>query len=110
MNEDLVAYTAKQRRQFLANLPAGDAMNAKRIAAYEAIDNTQRCARFQGTRISQKDIDDLYAAAAQQGDARAQARMLVADLNKNNTNAAEAHRDRRHHAAWRAATCRASSA
>ena len=89
MNEDLVAYAAKQRRLFLANLPAGDAANAKRIAAYEASDNTQRCARFQGTRISQKDIDDLYAAAALQGDTRAQARILVADLNKQNTNAAK---------------------
>jgi hypothetical protein len=86
MNEDLVAYAAKQRRLFLANLPAGDTMNARRIAAYEASDNTQRCARFQGMKISQKDIDDLYAAAAQQGDPRAQARMLVADLNKHNNN------------------------
>jgi hypothetical protein len=89
MNEDLVAYAAKQRRLFLANLPAGDASNAKRIAAYEASDNTQRCARFQGMRISQKDIDDLYAAAAQQGDTRAQARILVADLNKQNNNTAK---------------------
>ena len=48
MNEDLAAYSAKQRRQFLANLPAGDAMNAKRIAAYEASDNTQRCAALPG--------------------------------------------------------------
>lgn len=84
MNEDLVAYAAKQRRLFLANLPAGDPSNAKRIAAFEASDNTQRCARFQGMRISQKDIDDLYAAAAQQGDPRAQARILVADMNKHN--------------------------
>jgi hypothetical protein len=47
------------------------------------VDNTQRCARFQGTKISQNDVDDLFAAAAQQGDARAQARILVAELNKN---------------------------
>ena len=83
MNEDLVSYAAKQRRLFLANLPAGDTMNAKRIAAFEASDNTQRCARFQNAKISPKEIEDLYAAAAQQGDARAQARLLVADLNKH---------------------------
>jgi hypothetical protein len=86
MNEDLVAYAAKQRRLFLANLPAGDAQNAKRIAAFEASDNTQRCARFQGVKISQKDIDELYAAAAREGDPRAQARLLVADMNKHNAN------------------------
>ena len=44
-------------------------------------DNTQRCARFQGTKISQKDVEDLFNAAAQQGDPRAQARLLVAELN-----------------------------
>ena len=82
INEDLAAYGAKQRRQFLAGLPIGDPLNAKRIAAYEAVDNTQRCARFQGTKISPKDIDDLFREAAQQGDPRAQARILVAELNK----------------------------
>ncbi len=86
MNEDLTAYAAKQRRLFLANLPAGDPMNAKRIAAFEGSDNTQRCAKFQGAKISPRDIEDLYQAAAQQGDPRAQARMLVADLNKQNSN------------------------
>ena len=85
MDEDMAAYSARQRRQFLATLPAGDAMNAKRIAAYEAIDNTSRCLKFQGAKISPKDIEDLYKAAAQQGDARAQARMLVADLSRTNT-------------------------
>ncbi len=85
MNEDLAAYAARQRRLFLANLPAGDPMNPKRIAAFEASDNTQRCARFQGMKISQKDVDELYGAAAQQGDVRAQARLLVADLNKQQT-------------------------
>lgn len=89
MNEDLAAYSAKQRRLFLAHLPAGDPMNAKRIAAFEASDNTQRCLRFQDARISAKDIEELYLAAAQQGDARAQARILVADLNKHNSNAAK---------------------
>jgi hypothetical protein len=85
INEDLAAYGAKQRRQFLAGLPIGDPLNTKRIAAYEAVDNTQRCARFQGTKISPKDIDDLFREAAQQGDPRAQARMLVAELNKTLT-------------------------
>jgi hypothetical protein len=83
INEDLAAYSAKQRRQFLATLPAGDPQNAKRISAYEAVDNTQRCIGFQNAKISAKDIDDLYRAAAQQGDPRAQARMLTADLNRN---------------------------
>lgn len=86
INEDMATYAAKQRRQFLASLPMDDPNNAKRVAAYEAVDNTQRCARFQGTKISQKDIDDLLQEAAQQGDVRAQARMLVAELNKNLSN------------------------
>ena len=81
VNEDLVAYSAKQRRQFLSGLTADDANNPRRIAAYDAVDNTQRCLRFQGTKISQKDIEDLYLNAAQQGDARAQARLLVAELS-----------------------------
>ena len=83
INEDLAAYSAKQRRQFLATLPAGDPQNAKRISAYEAVDNTQRCIGFQNAKISAKDIEDLYRAAAQQGDPRAQARMLTAELNRN---------------------------
>ena len=86
INEDIGAYSAKQRRQFLASLPANDANSAKRIAAYDAADVTQRCLRFQGTKISQKDIDDLYNGAAQQGDPRAQARILVADLNTKMSN------------------------
>ena len=81
INEDIAAYSAKQRKQFMAGLTPGDANNSKRTAAYDAADNTQRCLRFQGTKISQKDIDDLFAAAAYQGDARAQARLLVAELN-----------------------------
>jgi len=88
VNEDLAAYSAKQRRQFLAGLTPGDANNARRVAAYEAVDNTQRCMRFQGTKISQKEIEDLYLAAAQQGDARAQARILVAELNTAKSRAA----------------------
>jgi hypothetical protein len=83
MNEDLAAYSGKQRRQFLAGLPLGDPLNPKRIAAYDAVDSSQRCLRFQGTKISSKDIDELYRSSAMLGDARAQSRMLVADLNKN---------------------------
>src|SRR6188768_754095 len=51
VNEDLAAYSTKQRRQFLAGLPAGDANNSRRVAAYDAVDNTQRCVRFQGTKV-----------------------------------------------------------
>jgi len=83
INEDLAAYSAKQKRQFLATLPAGDALNDKRIAAYEAVDNTARCIGFQDARISPKDIEALYRAAAQQGDARAQARLVTAELSKS---------------------------
>ena len=83
INEDLAAYSAKQKRQFLASLPAGDRNNEKRIAAYEAVDNTQRCLGFQNAKLSQKEIDALYAAAAQQGDPRAQARLITAELTKN---------------------------
>jgi hypothetical protein len=81
INEDLAAYSAKQRRQFLQGLTGSESANAKRIAAYDAVDNTQRCLRFQGAKIAQKDIEDLYQGAAMQGDARAQARLLVAELN-----------------------------
>ena len=87
VNEDLAAYSAKQRRQFIQGLTTGDSQNAKRIAAYDSVDNIQRCLNFKGTKISQKEIEDLYLAAAQQGDARAQARLLVADLNSKLTNA-----------------------
>jgi hypothetical protein len=86
VNEDLAAYSAKQRRAFLATLTQGDPLNTKRIAAYEAVDNTQRCLRFQGSRISPRDIEELFQLAAQQGDARAQARLLVADLNNKGNN------------------------
>ena len=83
INEDLAAYSAKQKRQFLSGLPAGDPLNEKRIAAYEAVDNTARCLGFQGSKVSPKDIDALYRAAAQQGDPRAQARIITAELGKN---------------------------
>ena len=85
VNEDLAAYGAKQRTAFLATLTPNDPINRKRISAYDAMDNSQRCLRFQGTKISSREIDELMSDAAQQGDPRAQARLLVADLaNKNN--------------------------
>lgn len=84
INEDLASYSAKQRRQFLASLPAGDPLNQKRIAAYEAVDTSRRCLGFQSAKISPKDIDELYRAAAMQGDPRAQARILTAEIGKNN--------------------------
>jgi hypothetical protein len=68
VNEDLAAYSAKQKRQFLASLPTATPNNAKRIAPTTRVDNTQRCLGFQNAKISHKDIDDLYRAAAQQGD------------------------------------------
>jgi hypothetical protein len=83
INEDLAAYSAKQKRQFLAGLPAGDPLNEKRIAAYESVDNTTRCLGFQGSKVSPADIESLYRSAAQQGDARAQARIVTAELAKN---------------------------
>jgi hypothetical protein len=83
INEDLAAYSAKQKRQFLASLPNGDPNNERRIAAYEAVDNTARCLGFQGSKMSPKDVDSLYRAAAQQGDPRAQARIITAELSKN---------------------------
>jgi hypothetical protein len=85
INEDLGAHSAKQKRQFLASLPIGDPLNPKRIAAYDAVDNTQRCLGFQNSKISPKDIDDLYRAAALQGDPRAQARIITAEIGKGNT-------------------------
>lgn len=91
INDDLAAHSAKQKRQFLASLPAGDALNPKRIAAYEAVDNTQRCLGFQNSKISPKDIEDLYRAAALQGDPRAQARIVTAEIGKGNTNTSRAN-------------------
>jgi hypothetical protein len=83
INDDLAATSEKQRRAFLSGIPASDANAARRIAAYDAADDTQRCLRFQGARIAQKDIDELYQQAALGGDPRAQARQLVAELNRN---------------------------
>ncbi len=90
INEDLATYSAKKKREFLASLAAGDAVNPKRIAAYEAVDNTQRCIGFQNAKISPKDIEDLYRAAAAQGDPRAQARILTNEMGKNNGNRVDA--------------------
>jgi hypothetical protein len=84
INEDLAAYSAKRKREFLASLPAGDPNVPKRIAAYDAVDNTQRCIGFQNTKISSKDVEELYRTAAMQGDPKAQARMLSAEITKNN--------------------------
>jgi len=83
INEDLAAYSQKQRREFMSRLPAEDPRNAQRISAYDSVDSSQRCLKFQNAKIAVKDIEDLYQAAAMQGDARAQGRMLVAELNKN---------------------------
>ncbi|NJD87071.1 MAG: hypothetical protein FIB05_03510 [Betaproteobacteria bacterium] len=85
MNDDLAVAAEKRRRQFLATLPPAAPAAAKRIAAYDAADDTRRCIGFQGSRIAQKQVDDLYREASEGGDARAQARMLVAELNKNLT-------------------------
>jgi hypothetical protein len=82
VNEDLASHSAKQRKQFLASLPAGDPVAAQRIAAYDAVDDAARCVRFQGVKISQRDIDDHYRAAAQLGDARAQAKLLTTELQQ----------------------------
>ena len=100
INEDLAAYSAKQRRQFLASLPSGDPLNQKRLAAYEAVDTSQRCLGFQNAKISPRDIEELYRAAAMQGDPRAQARVLTAEIGKGNgrPNAPEPTQDARQQA------------
>src|SRR5207248_853122 len=41
LNEDLTGFSARQRRQFLGTLTPGDPVNARRISAYDASDNTQ---------------------------------------------------------------------
>ena len=83
VNEDLASYSAKQRRQFLATIPMGDPNAAQRVAAYDNVDDATRCLRFRGTKIAPRDIDDLYADAARMGDARAQARLLAAEIQRN---------------------------
>ena len=83
INEDLGAYSAKQRRQFLATVPMGDPNAAQRVAAYDNVDDATRCLRFRGAKIAPRDIDDLYAEAARLGDARAQARLLAAEIQRS---------------------------
>ncbi len=83
VNEDLASYSAKQRRQFLAAIPAADPNAPQRIAAFDNVDDAARCLRFQGTKISPRDIDDLYMAAARMGDARAQARLLASEIQQH---------------------------
>ncbi len=85
INDDLAAASDKRRRQFLATIPVADPEAARRIAAYDASDDTQRCLGFQGVRITQRQVEELYRQASEGGDPRAQARMLVAELNKNLT-------------------------
>lgn len=80
VNEDLASYSAKQRRQFLASVPLADPNAVQRIAAFDNVNDAARCLRLQGAKISPRDIDELYLAAAQMGDARAQARLLAADV------------------------------
>jgi hypothetical protein len=82
INEDLASYSAKQRRQFLATIPQGDPNFAQRVAAFDSVDDAARCVRFQGVKISQQEIDDLYRGAAQLGDARAQAKLLAAEIQR----------------------------
>ena len=82
VSEDLASYGAKQRRQFLAGIPPSDPNAAARIAAYDSVDDVSRCLRFQGVKISQRDIDDMYQASAQMGDARAQAKLIASEITK----------------------------
>ena len=83
VNEDLASYSAKQRRQFLASVPAGDPNAAQRVAAFDTVDDAARCVRFQGVKIAPRDIDELYHAAAQMGDARAQAKLLAGEIQRS---------------------------
>lgn len=83
INDDLAAASEKRRLQFLATIPVADPEAARRIAAYDAADDTRRCLGFQGVRVNQKQIDDFYRQASETGEPRAQARMLVAELNRN---------------------------
>jgi hypothetical protein len=77
VSEDLASYGAKQRKQFLAGIAQGDPNAAARIAAYDSVDDVSRCLRFQGVKISPRDIDEMYLASAQMGDARAQAKIIA---------------------------------
>src|SRR5258706_10166283 len=59
LNEDLAAYSQKQRRDFTSRLPAEDTRNAQRVTAYDSVDSSQRCLKFQNAKIASKDIEDL---------------------------------------------------
>lgn len=85
MNDDLVATSQRRRREFLDTLAPTDPEYDRRVAAYDAADDMARCRGFQGQRIAQKKIDELYRASGDAGDPRAQARQLVAELSKNLT-------------------------
>lgn len=82
INDDLVATSQQRRREFLQTLSHTDPEYDRRVAAYDSADDTARCRGFQGHRIAQKKIDELYRDAGDAGDPRAQARLLVADLSK----------------------------
>ena len=82
VSEDLASYGAKQRRQFLSGIPQSDPNAAARIAAYDSGDDVSRCLRFQGVKISPREIDEMYLSSAQMGDARAQAKIIASDITK----------------------------
>jgi hypothetical protein len=86
VNEDLAAYSAKQRRAFLATLTPGDPSTRSASPPTRPSTTPSAACASRARRSRRSDIEDLFQLAAQQGDARAQARMLVADLNNKNTN------------------------
>lgn len=83
MNDDLVEAGQRRRRDFIATLSPTDPEFDRRVAAFDASDDINRCRRFQGQTIAQSKIDALYQRAGDGGDPRAQARTLVAELSKN---------------------------
>ena len=83
MNDDLVAASQQRRREFLQTLAPTDPEYDRRVAAYDAADDMARCRGYQGQRIAQRKIDELYRGAGDAGDPRAQARLLVAELSKS---------------------------
>jgi len=83
VNDDLVEAGQRRRRDFIATLSPTDPEFERRVAAFDASDDINRCRRFQGQTIAQSKIDALYQRAGEGGDPRAQARTLVAELSKN---------------------------
>ena len=83
MNDDLVETGQRRRRDFIATLSPTDPEFDRRVAAFDASDDINRCRRFQGQTIAQSKIDALYQRASEGGDPRAQARTLVAELSKS---------------------------